>query len=100
MRSRYTAYALGEVDYIIDTTHPDGPHHLTDRAAWADDVRGFCDRTRFEGLEILESGSEGEEGWVTFRARLSQRGADASFVERSRFLRSNGQWLYHSGQPA
>lgn len=98
MRSRYTAYALCEIDYVLDTTHPSGPHHLEDRAAWADDVRGFCERTLFEGLELLDTKIDADEGWVTFRAQLSQRGADASFTERSRFLRSNGRWLYHSGQ--
>ncbi|MCO4773120.1 MAG: zinc chelation protein SecC, partial [Deltaproteobacteria bacterium] len=50
MRSRYAAYAVGAVDYVLATTHPAGPHWRADRAAWARDVRGFCEGTDFEGL--------------------------------------------------
>ena len=39
MRSRYSAYALGLVDYIIDTTLPAGPHWQADRSAWASELQ-------------------------------------------------------------
>ena len=35
MRSRYTAYAMGLVDYVMDTTAAGSPHRVSDRAAWA-----------------------------------------------------------------
>lgn len=99
MRSRYAAYALGLVDYVLATTHPEGPNWEDDRAEWAAGVAAFSQSTGFDGLEIL-SGGEGEgEAFVTFRAGLSKDGEDASFTERSRFLREDGRWLYHSGEP-
>lgn len=98
MRSRYAAYALGEVDYVLDTTHPGGPQFRQDRDAWREDVRGFCQDTRFEGLEVLDEREQGDLGWVTFHARLSQAGEDVSFRERSRFERTDGRWLYHSAE--
>ena len=94
MRSRYAAYAMGLVDYIIDTTDPDGPHAQPDRAALSLGVQGFMDRTRFVGLEILGSGPD----WVKFKAVLTQGGRDASFVERSTFAQKDGRWLYVSGK--
>lgn len=101
MRSRFAAYALGLVDYILDTTDPKGPMARDDRRAWAADVAGFCRATRFDGLVILGSGQgsgdQGDEGWVRFRAVLVQDGSDASFEERSRFVREGGRWRYHSG---
>lgn len=96
MRSRYAAYALGLVEYVIDTTDPDGPQASRDRRAWTKDVEGFVARTRFVGLEVLGSGSDGDAGWVQFRAGLTQGGRDASFVEKSAFVRRAGRWLYHS----
>jgi SEC-C motif domain protein len=98
MRSRYAAYALGLVDYVLATTDPEGPQAGPDRRAWAADVEGFIARTRFVGLEILGSGSgsDGDAGWVEFRASLMQGGRDASFVEKSAFVRRAGCWLYHS----
>lgn len=96
MRSRYAAYALGEVDYILDTTHPAGPLFRSDREAWRRDVAEFCEHTCFAGLRVISAPTvRGDVGWVTFTASLSQAGHDASLHERSRFERLAGRWLYH-----
>lgn len=97
MRSRYSAYALGLVDYILDTTDPQGPHHQPDRAAWAEQVRRFCEGTRFLGLAVLHAEERGDEAWVRFFAHLEQEGKDASFEENSHFRRAEGRWLYRAG---
>ncbi len=99
MRSRYAAYALGEVDYILATTDPTGPQFRADTVAWAADVRSFSAGTRFEGLEVLSAETQGDLGWVSFRARLNQAGRDASFGERSTFVREGARWLYRCGEP-
>ena len=96
MRSRYAAYALGQVDYVLKTTHPDGPHH--GRYGQREQVEAFCRDTSFDGLTVLESSEQGDRGYVSFRAALTQRGADASFGEKSLFFRVDGRWLYHSGE--
>lgn len=97
MRSRYAAYALGLVEYVLDTTDPHGPQAQRDRVSWAADVGEFSRTTRFEGLELLGSGERGDEGWVRFRAVLTRAGRDASFTEKSAFVRRDGRWLYVSG---
>ena len=97
MRSRYAAYALGLADYVIDTTAPNGPRARADRGAWANEVIDFAQRTRFVGLEIVGTGATGDEGWVHFRAILREGESDASFEERSGFVRTAGRWLYARG---
>jgi SEC-C motif domain protein len=97
MRSRYAAYALGLADYVIDTTAASGPRARADRAVWTEEVLDFGRRTAFVGLVILGAGGEGDEGWVHFRAVLSEGGADVSFEERSGFVRTAGRWLYATG---
>lgn len=97
MRSRYAAYALGLVDYVLDTTDATSPHANPDRGAWSRDVAAFASRTTFSGLELLGSGADGDEGWVKFRAVLEQAGKDASFTEHSTFVRRDGRWRYVSG---
>lgn len=98
MRSRYSAYARGLVDYVLDTTHPAGPHWRTDRRAWRADVQAFCDGTAFEGLTVHGFGMDPDGAqWVDFTARLSQGGRDASFRERSRFRPHEGRWRYLEG---
>ncbi|MCP4803804.1 MAG: zinc chelation protein SecC [Proteobacteria bacterium] len=95
MRSRFAAYARGLYDYIIETTDPEGPRWVADRAAWVASMEQFTAMTRFAGLRIVEA--EGDT--VTFHAVLEQMGQDASFTERSVFVQRDGRWLYHSGDP-
>ncbi len=99
MPARYTAFAIGNVDFLIRTTHPDGPPWREDAAAWATELRAYCRRTEFVGLAVVEHDIDEEAGraHVTFRADLRQDGLPVGFTERSLFLWADGRWLYHSG---
>jgi SEC-C motif-containing protein len=98
MRSRYAAFALGLVQYLMDTTDPQGPHYGVNRARWGADLEGYCGRATFPGLEVRGTGSDGDTGWVEFRAEVTLDGKDASFVEHSTFTRRGGRWLYTLGK--
>jgi len=97
MRSRYAAYAVGAVDYLIATCDPEGPHFRSDRAAWAEEIAQFCRHTRFTKLSVRSSSETGDRGEVEFFAKLARAGEDVSFAERSRFRRVEGRWLYTDG---
>lgn len=97
MRSRFSAYALGLVDHILRTTHPDGPHWESDPERWRAEVQAFCSSVRFDRLEVLDSGEQGDRGMVDFRAHLSSEVGRTVLAERSLFMREGGRWLYHSG---
>ena len=99
MRSRYTAYATGAVEYILATTHPSGPHHNPDTAAWRSDVGRFCDETEFVKLSICTANVSGARGEVHFRADLIQNGIPSVLEERSLFVYQDGRWFYHSALP-
>ena len=94
MRSRYCAYAIGESSYIIKTTHPENPDHTEDIRNWKASIDQFSAQTEFLGLEIIEFIEGKDEAFVTFRALLS----DGELIEKSRFLKVSGKWLYHSGE--
>ena len=97
MRSRFAAFACGLAQYVMDTTHPEGSAYEPDGAAWKRSILTFSGETQFDGLAILATAENGDEGFVTFKASLTQGSNDASFTERSRFLRRDGRWTYHSG---
>ena len=93
MRSRYSAYAVGDSAYIMRTTHPENPDFSEDITTWRTSIDLFCQQTEFENLEILEWSDGTEEAFVTFRATLSS----GVMIEKSRFLQVSERWLYVDG---
>lgn len=100
VRARYTAYVLGKVRFLIDTTHPSASFFQADRAAWRAELADYCKRVSFSGLEIHahEVDEARGEAFVTFTVAMEIDGREAGFTERSRFLREGNRWLYASGE--
>ncbi|AKI01322.1 hypothetical protein IMCC20628_02625 [Hoeflea sp. IMCC20628] len=92
MRSRYAAYATGNLGYIEATCA--GPAALAfDRAEAEISQLGM----RWLGLEIIATakGRESDgEGTVSFVARYRHNGEDAAHTETSEFRRLDGAWVY------
>jgi SEC-C motif-containing protein len=89
MRSRYAAFALGEVAYLMKTHVPDDGRSLTES-----ELREAC-RARFLGLRVLEAKEEnGATAVVRFHARVFSGGTDRSFEETSEFRRIDRAWRY------
>jgi SEC-C motif-containing protein len=90
MRSRYTAYALGQVDYLVSTHDPSkGP----DREA----IARWAREAEFTSLVIVSTragGPSDDSGVVEFIAQFRENGRDRQHHERSRFVRIDGRWYY------
>ena len=96
MRSRYSAFAVGDADYLLASWHPStrpGALELDD------DVRWY----RLDILDRRAGGLLDTDGEVEFVARYRPKpdrapgrpsGARGEVHERSRFARENGSWLY------
>ena len=93
MKSRYSAFAVGDSNYIMKTTHPDNDDYTTQTAQWKSAIESFCTHTEFLGLKIIEFIDGETEAFVTFEADLSS----GLLKERSRFLKEDGKWLYVDG---
>lgn len=96
MRSRYSAYALGNAEYIIATTHPDHPDSRLPLPVRRKQLKQFCRATTFKDLEILDS----TKTTVTFKATLIHNNQDASFIEKSAFVQKDDKWLYLGSIPS
>jgi SEC-C motif-containing protein len=94
MKSRYSAYAIGNTNYILKTTHPNNLNFTEDETQWKSDIKSFCDNTDFLRLEIIDYNLDENISFVTFKAKLSS----GDMVEKSKFLKENGIWLYESGE--
>lgn len=98
MRSRYTAYTTGDLDYIQHTCAGEAALGFDrDEAA-----RSMAD-TEWLGLAIAATtaGTEADTtGTVTFTARFRQHGRVSTLSETSRFRRVMGAWRYVGGEMA
>lgn len=95
MRSRYAAFAVGNVDYILETHHTSTREEVS-----ADAIRDWSKRAQWLGLEILgsEGGGEGDDlGAVSFVARYREKGVIVNHREDARFERENGAWRFVTG---
>ena len=90
MRSRYSAFALGDGGYLLATWHPS-------TRPGALDLDG---RVRWTGLDVLATSGGSllaAEGTVEFRASYVVDGRSDVQHENSRFVRVDGRWLYLDG---
>ncbi len=92
MRSRYSAYVLGDVDYLLATWHPST--RPADPALDRPGVR------RWLGLDVRTHQRVGEAAaTVEFIARSRVGGQPADRLhEISRFVREDGRWYYLDGE--
>lgn len=92
MRSRYSAYVLGNEDYLLDTWHESTrPEKLGLAQATS---------TKWISLDIneIEQGLTNDtEGKVEFVARYKINGKAERLHETSRFCRQQGKWYYLDG---
>ncbi len=90
MRSRYSAFAVGDAAYLLATWHP------TTRPRSLDLDRDV----RWTGLDVLATTGGSllaSEGTVEFRAHYVVRRTAGAQHENSRFVRDGGQWRYLDG---
>ncbi len=90
MRSRYTAYVVGNVNHLL------GSRHLSTRPDHIDPANfpKWC------GLEIIsteEGGSGDDRGIVEFKASFLSENSIRTLHEKSRFVKENGKWFYVDG---
>ena len=88
MRSRYTAFVLGDEAYLLATWHPS----TRPQEAGADAA------TNWLGLEVRDHRVvDAEHAEVEFVARYRVGGRAVRLHERSRFVRDAGRWYYVDG---
>ncbi|PZF99059.1 YchJ family protein [Micromonospora deserti] len=87
MRSRFSAFAIGDAGYLLSSWHSSTRPRRFD----------LDPGQRWTGLEIVDTDRGGlfdTAGTVEFRAHYREAGRPATLVERSRFVREDGRWVY------
>ncbi len=96
MRSRYTAFTMGQLDHL-DRTNASDVEDDGDRA----ESEAMAKEVTWQRLEIVSTAGGGEadeSGRVEFRAYFSRQGKDLIHHEAATFTREDGRWVYADGE--
>ena len=97
MRSRYTAYAKADVDYLYDTTHAEQRETFNRK-----DSESWARKSEWLSLEIIrtEAGEENDEtGLVEFAAKYRSKNKSIRHHELAEFKKEEGKWYFVDGKP-
>lgn len=92
MRSRYSAYTLGLIDYLVATTLP-AQQAALDRTAMAE----WSANSQWLGLDVRQVepvAGDQEHAFVTFIAHWQDASGVQQQQERSAFVRVEGRWYF------
>ena len=89
MRSRYSAYTLSLIDYLVATTLP-AQQAALDR----DSMRAWSLGSTWLGLEVEGSELIDTHAFVTFTARWHDSDGEHRHRERSAFVQQAGRWYF------
>ncbi len=90
MRSRYSAYATVNVNYLIATTHLSTRNKHSKK-----ELLNFASTNKWTKLEILET----TENTITFKAYYQDNHKlPQTHFEKSTFILEDGNWFYVDGE--
>lgn len=94
MKSRYTAYTLGDIEYLLKS------HHISTRpTSEADEILAWAKSVKWMSLEIIKAEKPSKnEGFVTFKANFIENNEKNVIFETSRFVKENNYWTYIDGK--
>lgn len=96
MRARYTAYAKGAVEFILNTTIEEKRKECDEKA-----IRSWSKNSAWHKLEIINTKNgqlEHDEGLVEFIAHFSESGILKNLHEKASFKKIDGKWYYDDSE--
>ena len=90
MRSRYAAYVMKNVPYIVDTTVPSQQALLNVQA-----IQAWAENTQWLGLQILKTETLSKlQNAMEFNAVFQGKEGEQSHHERSIFVKIDERWYF------
>lgn len=91
MRSRFTAYAMRNAEYLLETWQSDN------RPSKLDFSKETAEWQKLEIIVVKKGQNHDEKGIVEFKAHYLQGAERFVMHEVSRFVKKQGRWLYLDG---
>lgn len=91
MCSRYSAFSLGKIEYLVQTLHPD-----FSKSDDRESLKLTIEQTNWLGLKIIEHKAQARTATVEFVAYFAENPI-GQMHELSRFVKQDGKWFYQDG---
>ena len=90
-RSRYSAYVLGDIDYLVQTTL-----HIQQAKLDSEAMRQWSQGTQWDGLTIIKhrAAMAGNQAMVIFEAYYRTPEGRQTHYEESLFVKINKRWYF------
>jgi len=95
MRSRYSAFSKGLVEYLLKTLHPSKRNENVQFSLL--NTLNTCQWLKLELLDTIAGTVEDNIGFVEFVAYFMEKKVSA-MQEKSRFIKEEGIWFYVDGE--
>jgi SEC-C motif-containing protein len=96
LRSRYTSFTRGDVDYILATHHSKTRHEVK-----REEIEDWSKNSQWLGLKIvqIEGGQPSDnQGTIIFGAHYRSEEKNQEHWEKSFFEKENGEWRFMDAQ--
>lgn len=93
MRSRYSAFCVKNIPYLINTTDPQARGHLEEVS-----YKEWAEMAVFKKLDLISYDDLGNKGHVEFKAYYEIENKEQLHHEYSKFRKQAGVWYYREGK--
>jgi SEC-C motif-containing protein len=93
LEARYQAFVDGNIDYIMNSHHPETRESL-DRAA----VTNWSKDSNWMGFKIEDERKDGKTVFITFSVRYEKNMETTDHREIAEFRKEDGKWYYYDSE--
>jgi SEC-C motif domain protein len=96
MRARYSSYVKAELEYLLESTHPNQRSDYDMKG-----TRRWAEKSLWEALEIVsveKGGPEDSQGKVEFIAHYRHKNNPVAHHEMAEFIKEEGKWYFYQGK--
>ncbi len=96
MRARYSAYAVGKVKFLYESSGPEVRAEFDEKT-----TKEWSESATWQGMEILateKGGADDDEGYVSFVAHYTANDQVCEHRELSYFKKIDGEWRFIDGK--
>lgn len=93
LEARYKAFVEGNIDFIIESHHPENRPNL-DRSS----LEAWSKESKWEGLTIENEQIDGDKTFIKFVVRYTKDNQTHNHRENAEFRLVDGKWFYFDSE--